>query len=391
MKKIFLFGIVLQVLCIGCSKKKPSVKIPKQYQSLKNLRAYSVSNQQPDTVRLQRQQTYGHSGKALIGKIRDITVDHAGRVYIADSKQWNIKVFRPDGSYIKTLGRSGRGPGEFVDIIFIQIQNNHLYAFDNRLKRAVIFSLDSLQYSHAIKMARNKNSIKQISSSHLDHYWVQNDHKFLMRFIKNVSKPMKKHYHRGGKILYKGYYYFMNTKGEISSNKLFAMPFRYSVFRPVGKGMVGFPTDLYGQSLITTGAKNNIYAAWSDHFLIKVYNSEGNYQRAIYYPYHKAELSPKSLYSKFGRKTVHKMDVPKTWPALNSMKIDSQNQLWVSTIVKNKKVYQWWVLKPNGKLIARFRWPRSKPIELIKNGSVYTKEKTKKGVPQVVRYKIQMQ
>jgi hypothetical protein len=87
-----------------------------------------------------------------------------------------------------------------------------------------------------------------------------------------------------------------------------------------------------------------------------------------------------------------KLNFPKTYPALHSMKIDDQNRLWVSTIVKNPKVYQWWVLNNKGKLLARFTWPRDKPIEVIKNGKVYTKEKNPQtGVQRIVRYKVQVQ
>ncbi len=73
------------------------------------------------------------------------------------------------------------------------------------------------------------------------------------------------------------------------------------------------------------------------------------------------------------------------------MLIDDQNRLWISTIVKDLDVYRWWVLEENGKLLARFTWPRNREIEVIKNGFVYAKEtEDETGLERVVRYRIEM-
>jgi hypothetical protein len=72
------------------------------------------------------------------------------------------------------------------------------------------------------------------------------------------------------------------------------------------------------------------------------------------------------------------------------MKMDDHNRLWISTIVENQKVYQWWVLNKKGKLLARFTWPRDEPIQDIQNHAIYVMIRNKEGVARIVRYKIQM-
>jgi len=54
-----------------------------------------------------------HSGEAIIGRVADIALDRHGRVYVLDLAPAEIKVFASGGSYIRTIGRNGRGPGEF--------------------------------------------------------------------------------------------------------------------------------------------------------------------------------------------------------------------------------------------------------------------------------------
>ncbi|HKJ45197.1 MAG TPA: hypothetical protein VJ991_05135 [Balneolales bacterium] len=56
------------------------------------------------------------------------------------------------------------------------------------------------------------------------------------------------------------------------------------------------------------------------------------------------------------------------------------------------KLYQWWVLDPNGKLIARFTWPRNKPIQEIKNKYLYTRQPdTAMGSSEIMRYQIEIE
>lgn len=53
------------------------------------------------------------SGPELFGDIADIEVDVFGRIYALDRMAQEIRVFKPDGSHLRTIGRLGHGPGEF--------------------------------------------------------------------------------------------------------------------------------------------------------------------------------------------------------------------------------------------------------------------------------------
>jgi hypothetical protein len=54
------------------------------------------------------------TGTTLFGQVADIALDRSGRVYVLDRMAAEIQVFGPDGSYIRTIGRAGHGPGEFA-------------------------------------------------------------------------------------------------------------------------------------------------------------------------------------------------------------------------------------------------------------------------------------
>ena len=150
---------------------------------------------------------------------------------------------------------------------------------------------------------------------------------------------------------------------------------------------------------MTVNKSGYIYSTKSNDFLISEYDSNGQYLGAFYYPSQKAKLTRKAAMesqnihfgTKYRQSIIKRNALPKTWPAINDLKIDSQNRLWVSTIVANPKIYEWWVLNQNGKLLARFNWPRNKPIEVIKKGYIYTREiDTTTGFQKIVRYRIEM-
>ena len=49
----------------------------------------------------------------FFGVITRILTDEAGNVYILDMQLSEVKVFAKDGSFVRTIGREGEGPGEF--------------------------------------------------------------------------------------------------------------------------------------------------------------------------------------------------------------------------------------------------------------------------------------
>jgi hypothetical protein len=50
----------------------------------------------------------------MFGSIRSLAVDSAGRIYVMDGQVPALRVYGPDGAYLRTLGREGEGPGEYA-------------------------------------------------------------------------------------------------------------------------------------------------------------------------------------------------------------------------------------------------------------------------------------
>jgi len=78
----------------------------------------------------------------ILANIRSIQVDDQGNIYILDGKDHKVKVFTPNGIYLRVFGAEGQGPGEFQSPVNLFIMDGTLSVFDFGNKRMSYYSLD---------------------------------------------------------------------------------------------------------------------------------------------------------------------------------------------------------------------------------------------------------
>ncbi|MDZ7680978.1 MAG: hypothetical protein U5J63_04510 [Fodinibius sp.] len=179
---------------------------------------------------------------------------------------------------------------------------------------------------------------------------------------------------------------------------------RYKVTSGTRKSKISTPTmpiSFLGTTRTALSRKDELFTNWSREFLIKKYDSTGEYQSAIYYPivgvpfvlddYTKsAVFSPdageiKKVLSANG------IDIPDRLPLIDRLIIDDENRIWVALPTSaSRDIYEWWILEENGELLAKLKLPEQRPIFDIKNGFLYSKKTNEElGVEYVVKYKIE--
>lgn len=78
--------------------------------------------------------------QTLLGKIAHVNVDADGDIFISDWDQRRILIFDSKGRYIRSFGRRGQGPGEFLNISRVQFdENERPYIVDNLQRRITYF------------------------------------------------------------------------------------------------------------------------------------------------------------------------------------------------------------------------------------------------------------
>ncbi len=91
----------------------------------------------------------GDEGPTSFSWVKGIAVDSIGRIFIYEHSTQDIRVFGPDGAFLKTVGRRGAGPGELGNaegIVFAD--NGELWVRDAANGRFAVFNADG-DFRHA--------------------------------------------------------------------------------------------------------------------------------------------------------------------------------------------------------------------------------------------------
>ena len=73
-----------------------------------------------------------------------VSVDSVGRVFVADPTNLRVQVYDANGTYVRTIGRSGEGPGEFAFPYATAVAGPFLYVSDTQRSRLSRWSLDGV-------------------------------------------------------------------------------------------------------------------------------------------------------------------------------------------------------------------------------------------------------
>jgi hypothetical protein len=108
----------------GAQLRRPSVTHPSSYRSpletvqapprliVREVLCFNTFESERETVDL--------------GAVRGVALDDDGNLYVLDAQAPAVYVFAPAGGYLRTIGRSGQGPGEFRDPNGLLVTPDHL-------------------------------------------------------------------------------------------------------------------------------------------------------------------------------------------------------------------------------------------------------------------------
>jgi hypothetical protein len=100
-------------------------------------------------------------------RVRNITADALGNVYVSDFGNYRIQVFDPNGKYLFTVGGHGEGPGEFQWTLNLRIEekSRDLYVIDG-LRSLERFDHNG-QHKDTVNLGKNVSDFYPDSSGNL--------------------------------------------------------------------------------------------------------------------------------------------------------------------------------------------------------------------------------
>lgn len=88
----------------------------------------------------------------VFGEISDLAVSSDGTIFVLDAMSQQVRAFSREGAYLASMGRPGKGPGEFTGARALALdEDGALYVLDERLARISVLSPDrTLSYQRSV-------------------------------------------------------------------------------------------------------------------------------------------------------------------------------------------------------------------------------------------------
>ncbi len=320
MKKILGMGIVMVMGLYGaCAPRAagPNVETLDGIEYVHNPDVPIFPNR---TVHFEEELTFGGDqgdDKLLLNAPSDLQVDEYGHIYVSDSRDLDIKVFDPQGRYVRTIGKRGEGPGEFQSLTDLQFMpDGRLMVFDLRARRTSFFGVSG----DFIKSHAWRNSRYEILIVHEAGYLTDE-----IIYGENEKKIISEYDFDGIPLASWGDFKTMGFQVKSSGNTTISVSIPYTP-RSI---LAGDPVHQW------------IYHCYNSAYEVEVYDIRGNLIRKIDRPYQPISFTHRDAqeyYADVDRRNnkafsdlAREVDLPNVKTVTERMGVDDRGNLWVQT------------------------------------------------------------
>lgn len=378
---VTLLGLFLAVCSTGCKKKAAEAPRIETIDGINYIHNPETPLHPDRTVIFEDELTFGEKderGEIRLFKPGSFSVDANENVYIADDSDMAIKVFDPQGKYMKSIGRKGSGPGEFESIgNMIFLPDGRLLVTDYQQRRTSFFSPDGQFLScfpwkkfFSLALLANDTSCtvtESVYSGETRDLWVK--------------------------------------KIDFSGEELQAIgKFTPAQFKTVSQGEITFGVSVpWTPASVFAGdyRRQWLYHCLNDKYVIEVYDGQGKLFRKIDRPYEPVPVTAQDVQEVKSRyaerpgspyaKLVDQMEFPKVKTVTDRLAVDSDGNLWVRTNEEKKEAEKTFrgydIFNPDGYYEAKV-WLDVLPY-LFASGKMYRMAEDKEtGLRLLKRYRV---
>ena len=385
MVRVSVFVLVLILMVVACSS-EPEIELPEEVAAMENVAVFPADSEPEMELSLTPETSFGDTDELFLGGWLSAKVDDNGRVFLADMQETQLHMYNPDGSYNRQIGREGEGPGEYRQIGTLRTDEQFLHLMDRRLNRITRYDLETFEV-----VGETLLSIEQTEGENYRYpqdYYLTGGEEYLMIVGSAFSAGVTDDSGRsigGVKLGWSG--------DSLSTETLFSFDASEALVHREGGSMMVMNVP-YKRSSVLSYHNNQLIHGWSEHFLFSVYDENGEYQRAIYYPYQKLALDRDVILNMYDDRDeqwfsmVQNDDMPDRWPSWNTFTTDDESRIWIERIVDDSDDTVLHVLSNTGELLGTAPWHRNNRIQDIKNGYLYSSEENDMGLREIVKYAI---
>lgn len=279
-------------------------------------------------------------------------------IAVAETGSGGIKLYRPDGTFLRMLGGKGRGPGEFTWLIRVFCEgSDRIEAFDGELDRVSTFSVrDGFLRStrFAASNGRPPADVFPLAGG---------------GYIGTITLPERSARVFGKIRRYEAVHLLFSDSGAVRGT-LAVVPGDEIAY--TGPGLYMIPVFAY--RAVQTVSGNLLYAATSDSFEISVFDRAGRLRRRITRPGLDLSLSAGEARAKieevYRRRTGsggtpatatrnhYPFPLPRTRPPMSALLVDPGGNVWAAEFAELDEVPRSWsVFSADGDFLGIVQMP----------------------------------
>lgn len=294
----------------------------------------------------------------MFEKLFTVAVNHNEDIYVLDYQAKHIKMFNSEGSYIKTIGGPGQGPGEFeAPRRMTWSERDGLVVGD--LNRVSYFDRDG----HFLKSTpmRGMGIFDDVDNK---------GNIFITDILMEEGFYEIKKFDPG--------FNFICTLGKSPLQRTVQTGRRNPFFTLIRYDIIN------GDEIVTGYAEEG--------YILNLYDAAGNLVRKIEKDYTPLELSQEDVEEWTADdppERKYEYDIPKHFPPFRTLQADDEGRIWVYTWEKTPDRTQTYfdVFDKEGIFITKI--PLKSRPQVIKNNKIYTIEEDEEGFQHVICYSIE--
>ena len=303
----------------------------------------------------------------MLNRPQDVKAADDGTFYVLDWGDVCIKVYDKDGTFIRTIGQKGQGPGDFGFLLYMALSTDgRIFVMDPVNRRVSVFHVSG-EYIGGFRFEGNYNEIKADDMNRV--YYAKYTNKTAVEEL-----PFTEDMQEIETVV-------QIFRSESNGENLFLFgDFEGEKDRLRRTGETG---------VITIGSEFNIvwdvnregflYEGLNNEYKINIYDPEGKKILTFGRPYEPVTLE-------FGSgENIRKRTMPAYDPRLGWV-FDDEGNVWVSTYSKNEGEVIYDVFSPQGIYMKQVILPHR--ICDIKKGKIYSIVSTEEGFWVVKRFRI---
>ena len=312
----------------------------------------------------------------------DVKIGTDGRTFVMDGQQNRIVTFDERGEVVTTLGRKGRGPGEFVVLSTGFPLGETIFVHDPGQSRIKTIHIETGEELQTVPVEATPTGKYQRG------FAGTTGERHLLKFIKFLSQPNPEPEPNE--------YRWVEADGRMS-DPVVEMPSKEIYRKVTPTSLITGPLPFARRPIVRTGADGSIYAAWTGELSVAVYSPEGENVRTIQTEVPtirvtEADLNRKeeqfeTAAMKQGFRQRFNSQSAQTWPAINGLLVDG-DRVWVEVVDRNHEEDTWWALNHQSEKVAEFSVPASVRLTDIDGDVAVGVYRSEAGALLAVRYEL---